>query len=142
MNQLIRHIFTSLFIAVLWLAGTARAQSETWIIKVHVPFEFVAGDKTFPAGDYSLVRPLQNFLELRDSRGHVIASMFTHGVESSTLSPNAKLKFYSSGGERVLAEVWQGQESIGHQLVRPKPGVALARQRIVDTPAATGGSRP
>jgi len=142
MNQLIRHIFTSLFIAVLWLAGTAQAQSDTWIIKVHVPFEFVAGDKTFPAGDYSLVEPLPHLLELRDFRGHVIASMFTHAIESSTLSSNAKLKFFFSGGEYVLAEVWLGQESIGHQLVRPKPGVALARQRIVDTPAATGGSRP
>ncbi len=141
MNQLIRGTLTSLFIAVLWLAGTAQAQS-TWVIKVHIPFEFVAGAKTLPAGDYSLVQPLQHFLELRDSRDHVIASMFTHGVEASTSSPTAKLKFYSTGGERVLAEVWQVQESTGHQLVRPKPGVTLARQQTVDTSGATGSSQP
>jgi len=141
MKQLIRRTLTSLSIAVLWLAGMAHAQS-TWVIKVHIPFEFAVGDKTFPSGDYSLVQPLQHFLVLRDARGQTIASTFTHGVQSSTLPSNAKLKFYSSDNRHVLAEVWQREESVGHQLVLPKQGVTLARQRTANTPGETGGSRP
>ncbi len=141
MKQLIRGTLTSLFIAVLWLAGTAQAQS-TWVIKVHIPFEFAVGDKTFRSGDYSLVQPLQQFLVLRDSRGQTIASTFTYDVQSSTLPSNATLKFDSSDNQHVLAEVWQQEESVGHQLARSKPRIARARRQTVDSHSQTGGSQP
>lgn len=141
MKQLIRHTLTPLFITVLWLAGAARAQSET-IVKVHVPFEFSVGSKTLPEGDYSIVQPLQHYLELRDSRNHVIASTFTHAVQASSVQPDAKLKFYTVDGQYFLSEVWQGQNSIGQQLARQKSAVAVARRDSTETSGATTGSQP
>ena len=80
MKRLLELTLTSLFVFVLWTAGSAYAQS-TAVIRVHVPFEFSLGSKTFQPGDYSLVQPLQNFLVLRNERGQTIASTFTTGVE-------------------------------------------------------------
>lgn len=141
MKQLIRHTLTSLFISVLWLAGAALAQSET-IVKVHVPFEFSVGGKTLPEGDYSVVQPLQHYLELRDSRGHVIASTFTHSVQAPNAEPSAKLKFYNVDGQYILSEVWQGQNSVGQQLARQKAGFALARRDSAERSGATTSSQP
>ena len=67
MKPLITRMLTSLLTIVLLAAGSAYAQSPA-VIKVNIPFEFALGDKIFPAGDYSIVQPLQHFLVLRDAR--------------------------------------------------------------------------
>jgi hypothetical protein len=115
MKQLIARILTSLLTIVLWAAGTAYAQTPA-VIKVNIPFEFSLGNRTFPAGDYSLVQPLQHFLVLRDARGQTIASTFTTGIESSVAQATSKLRFYSVGGVNVLTEVWQQDNSAGLKL--------------------------
>ena len=53
MKYLIARTLTSLMLVVAGLTA-AQAQS-TSVIKVNVPFEFNFGDRTFPAGEYSLV---------------------------------------------------------------------------------------
>lgn len=143
MIQLIRCTFTSLVFAAVWLAGTAYAQSAQRAIKVHIPFEFNVGETTFPAGDYSVMQPLQNFLALRNTRGQTIASTFTHPVESSTAPEKPELRFYFSGGQHNLAEVWQPEDgALGQQLPATKSRVAVAKQPKVDTEAITGGIEP
>jgi hypothetical protein len=143
MIPLIRSTLTSLVFVAVWLAGTAYAQSAQRAIKVHIPFEFNVGDKTFPAGDYSVTEPLQDFLALRNARGQTIASTFTHPVESSTAPEKPTLRFYFSGSQHTLAEVWQPEDgAIGRQLPATKSRVAVAKQPTVDTEAITGGTTP
>jgi hypothetical protein len=105
MKRLIARTLTSLLLAVLWLGGAAYAQFTPKVIKVNIPFEFNVGNKTFPAGSYSLVQPLQHFLVLRDARGQTIASAFTEGIESATPTAAPKLKFDSVAGQYTLTEV-------------------------------------
>ena len=90
-------------------------------MKAHIPFEFTVGNKTFPAGDYSITQPTQRVLAVRDDRGHMIATVFVHDVESrgpmSTL-----LRFKLVDGQYSLAEVWsQDGSSTGQQLAQAKP---------------------
>jgi hypothetical protein len=125
--------------AVVVLGATAPAQSIQ-VIKVNIPFEFSFGDHSFPAGQYSLVQPRPHFLELRDSREHFIAQILTGDVYSRTPAASTTLKFYSSGGRHVLAEVWERQESSGEQLYQQKPAVDLATHRsTTDRDSAQGG---
>jgi len=115
MKRAIRHTLASLLLVVVWAAGTACAQSAA-LIKVNIPFDFRFGDRTFPAGNYSLVRPQQHFLVLRDARGQTIALAFTSGVESSTASATSKLMFRSVESQNVLSEIWPQYAGSGERL--------------------------
>ena len=139
MNTLIRQ-FAALFLAVVTFAGMVSAQ-EMRAVKAHIPFEFTVGNKTFPAGDYSITQPTQRVLAVRDDRGHMIATVFVHDVESrgpmSTL-----LRFKLVDGQYSLAEVWsQDGSSTGQQLAQAKPRVDLAQSRTVDTDRVSAGSQ-
>jgi len=121
MKQLIgRMLMSFVGIAGLLLPGVAQAQSTLPVIKVDVPFEFTVGKTTLPAGQYSLVEPVQHYIQLRDARGRFVASMLTNGVESSTAPEASVLRFYVSGGRHVLAEVWEEGNQLGEQLPQAK----------------------
>jgi len=128
MKHLIARTLTTFAgLILMWLPGMAHAQST---IKVNVPFEFAIGDKIAPAGEYFVVEPLQHFLELRDARGYVVASAFTHEVESASVSSKPRLTFYVSGGQHRLAQVWQEGDYSGEQLYGPRHAdVMLARDQ-------------
>ncbi len=142
MNYLIQRTMTSLVLAVVCFAGTAYAQTTPRVVKAHIPFEFNVGDKTFPAGDYSVAQPLQNVLALRDARGRTIASVLSHEVESSTGPRDTQLRFNLSDGQHILAEVWQADgSSTGQQLVQSKSRVKVAQRRTVEAEQSNSGSQ-
>jgi hypothetical protein len=140
MKYLIARTLTSLMLVVVGLMA-AQAQS-TSVIKVNVPFEFNFGDRTFPAGEYSLVQPRQHLLVLRDSRGHYIAQAFTAGIESLTPADSTKLKFFNSDGQHVLTEVWQKLDSSGQRLYPAKNSTNFAMHRSTEAREASEGSQP
>ena len=61
---------------VLLSSGMAHAQSILSIVKASIPFEFNVGDRTMPAGQYSLVQLQQHSVQLRDAGGKAIAFAF------------------------------------------------------------------
>jgi hypothetical protein len=140
MKQLIS--LTSLLLVVVWLAGTAFAQSAPLVIKVNIPFEFNVGDQSFPAGEYSLVQPTTHLLVLRDSRRQTIATTFTSGIESLTPPATSKLRFYSVGGQHVLVEVWQEQNASGLRLYGSNPDTAVAKRRTHDNRTTALAGQP
>jgi len=142
MKQLIARTLTSLLLAVGFLAGTANGQATSWVVKVNIPFEFNVGNKTFPAGSYSLVQPLQHFLVLRDSRGQTVASLFTQGIESNAPMAAAKLRFDSVAGQHTLTEVWQRQESYGQRLYPTKYRTNVAKRPSPEARETAEGSQP
>jgi hypothetical protein len=139
MKNLIARTFMSVMFAVMALAVTSPAQSIQ-VIKVDIPFEFSFGGHSFPAGAYSLVQPRQHFLELRDSRERFIAQVLTGGVYSRTPAASTQLKFYSSNGQHILAEVWERQESSGERLYQRKPAEdSVKRHSTADRDSAQQG---
>jgi hypothetical protein len=117
MKHLIAHTLTTLLLVMAGLAATASAQSlPNKVVKVHIPFEFNLGDKTFPAGDYSLTEPMQNLLVLRDSNDYPVAQVLTVGMDLPSALASTKLKFNASNGRYALAEVWRGDEQTGQKL--------------------------
>ena len=141
MNNMITRTLTLLMLVVLGLTMTVSAQT-TSVIKVNVPFEFSFAGRTFPAGEYTLVQPMQHLLVLRDSRGHSIAQAFTGGVESLTLADATKVKFTNSDGQYALTEVWQNLNSSGQRLYPSKNSASLANHRSTEARAAAEGSQP
>ena len=140
--KLIGRTLTSLFLFVVYLGGMAYAQNAPSVITVKVPFEFSVGDKTFPAGDYSLVQPMQRFLVLRDARGQSVASAFTSGIDVSGSVTAPTLRFASVDGRHILTELWQAQDPAGQRLVSAKTHTTFARHHSDEARAAAEGSQP
>lgn len=141
MKQLVARTLMLLTLAVMGLTMTAQAQI-TSVIKVNIPFEFNFGGRTFPAGEYSLMQPMQHLLVLRDSRGHSIAQTFTGGVESLTPADATKLRFSNSDGQYVLTEVWQNLDSSGQRLYSAKSSMTVGKHRSTEAREASEGSQP
>jgi hypothetical protein len=110
---------TLVSLAVLWVvsmcpsAGYAQnAKHQPLTIKV--PFEFVVGNQTFPAGTYyfrSLLNSVPgkaeiDVLEVRAAEGGLYAAIVTDAVSNSEPS-HPKLVFARSGGRTFLSEVWE-----------------------------------
>jgi hypothetical protein len=89
-----------------WYAATLLAcafalHAETPVI-MHAPFEFVAGGKSMPAGDYhlELMTPSVMLITGEDPHDRVLAL-----VTSSPGSAVSAARFDTSGAEPVLASV-------------------------------------
>ena len=128
MKKLIARSIASILLSVLSLDLIAHAQSPERTIKANIPFEFSVGNRSFPAGRYSLVRVQPFLLELRDPEGRVLANVLTQSVQSQTAPAEPKLLFDNEGGGHALTQVWQENESIGQQL-RPSKLATRAVQK-------------
>lgn len=98
---------------------TAQAQSGSRVT-AHIPFAFQVGDKTLPAGDYSIKRLSQNALLVESEDGDVSAlAQAPRSIQNS--SPNAqpsteKLVFRQYGEHYFLAQVWMTKGAGGREL--------------------------
>jgi hypothetical protein len=115
-------------LVVLWglslFAGVAYAQTPNHsALTVKIPFEFVVGNQTFPAGIYkfrSLLNSVPNqasvdVLEVRSTVGRLYTAIVTEvvgGVEPS----HPRVEFIRSGGRAFLSEVWEAGKPAGCRL--------------------------
>jgi len=116
-------------------AGLAQAQFGAWVVNVDIPFEFSVGKKTFPAGNYSIIRTAPDRLALRDSQAGVVAFMITHSVQQATRA-QTKLVFRIDGGQHVLAQVWFANNQYGNELAPTKPRLAMANVQAAKSQTA------
>lgn len=105
-----RHVRTAIAIICIYgvLAVAAEAQSiGSQVIRANVPFAFNVGQKSLPAGVYtvSILNPSSDrkALQIRSEDGRVSAIVQTVGVDGS-LDDNAKLVFRRYGDRYFFAE--------------------------------------
>jgi len=83
---------------------------------VSVPFEFIAGDKSLPAGDYSVqVNPERGSVVLHQE-GQSPLILLTNQRESTNTPPRGKLVFKRYGANFFLSEVWNQDNATGQAL--------------------------
>ncbi len=113
-------------------AVAASAQSATRL-KVQIPFEFVAGDKTMPAGEYDIQRgAVQGVLALSGAEPRTAAFLVTHVAYANSGQHPSQLVFNRYGNSYFLSEAWWGEAGIG--LVAAKSRV----EREMATSASAG----
>lgn len=140
MKRLVASSVSTMSLAVLLFVG-AHGQTANHVIKVQIPFAFEVGNKTFPAGAYSLLQSAPYLISLRDSRGHTLANLVTATVERADTSGPAKLDFYVDGERYLLARVWRDHDALGHQIPISKRSTYLAK-RSTSVQVAAEGSQP
>jgi hypothetical protein len=112
-----QHLFPLLAI-VLLASGLASAQLNQSAIKANVPFNFMAGKRALPAGEYrvSSVSDLGVLSLLGADSGPVMTQSFP--AQAKAPSPVTKLIFHRYGDQYFLSQIWIEGESSGRELPR------------------------
>jgi hypothetical protein len=122
---------------LLGLGISARAQ-DTKGVRVNVPFEFVAGGATLPAGTYTIGRLSVDASSGIAIRGYGNGALVLPIAVDETPSGQPKLSFEQIGGKHFLSEA----ETPGgvYSFVVPRAMVTLAQKKEHSTVSSSGGS--
>jgi hypothetical protein len=112
-------------LAVLLMATAAHAQQTK--VTATVPFNFIAGDRVYPAGDYSISSNGSLLKITNDERSEM---MLSHSFEIPRGSEDTKLVFDSRGGNYFLRQIWVAGSSIGRELPRSHTEARLAQNHL------------
>jgi len=120
-----------LVVAVAFATAVVSANGQSSnAVRSQVPFEFIVGNKTLPAGEYKVSSPLSNSgaVMIRSTDGENGAVRLTNSIGSNADTSQAKLVFHRYGQKYFLAEIWSGADSTGRVLLRSKQENALRRE--------------
>ena len=129
---------TVVSLVVLWMLslcpGVSFAQtSRQAAAVVEVPFAFVVGNQTFPAGDYefhSLLNPVAgkdtiDVVVVRSIDGQLYRAIVTHVMGRAEFG-RSRVVFTRSGGRAFLSEVWEPGKAAGCRLIGDQDQVETA----------------
>ena len=118
----------TLLVAVALAGAVVSANAQSTSIKANIPFEFVVGDKTLPAGAYSVTTANAAFdaLRIQSTDGKNSAVRLSVQTEQKNRS-RSRMVFHRYGHNYFLAEVWNG-ETAGRQLAKSKQERAIERE--------------
>jgi hypothetical protein len=125
-----------ILLSLLLVAGSAIAQ--TVHVRADIPFNFAVGNKTYPAGAYSigtLGDRDDKVLLLRSEDGTASMAMISNAAENRTPADKTKLVFSRYGNQYFLSQVWVNGATRGHQL--PKS----SREKEVDKAMARNSTQ-
>ncbi len=108
--------FMILFAGLLLAAGSAFAQSTRLV--ADVPFDFVMGNKTFAAGEYT-IKPVGingQVLLLQNSDSKQIQYFTPNYCSSAQPQDETKLVFNVYGNHYFLAQIWMEGYDQGREL--------------------------
>ena len=116
-------------LAFVSAVATANGQTGNKVI-AQVPFEFIVGDKTLAAGEYSVraVNSAGDALIIRsaDAKGQAIRLSSTTEAEKN--KAYARLVFHRYGDRYFLSQVWSQGESTGHELLKGRQERSIERE--------------
>jgi hypothetical protein len=116
-------------LALATAAANANAQTSNKVV-ADIPFEFSVGYKTMPAGKYAVraANNQGNALMIQSADGKLAAVRLSDETERSKDNSHARLVFHRYGQKYFLAEVWNGIDKAGRQLLKSSEERAIQRE--------------
>ena len=116
-------------LAAILIVPTARAQQHG--VKADVPFDFVVGDRAYPAGEYMLKTLINSngVIRLENIREISTAFIPTNPCEKGKPSTETKLVFHRMGERYFLYQVWTAGNLTGREFPKGRVEVELAQNR-------------
>ena len=124
---------TLVILATLNLAATSLVAQHRPAIKANVPFDFVAGGKMLPAGEYQIQTEQANVLSIRSMDFKSNANLSAHSAQDTQMSGVAALRFNHYGDRYFLSQIWTGSDR-GQEL----PKSRAEKEQIAAVPAHQG----
>jgi hypothetical protein len=118
MKNTILKTFTMFGLIAVISLTTVLAQAPVHL-KADIPFDFVAGEKTLPAGRYivrSASRHLQDALLIQSADGKKSALVVTNSMTGAPAQNRARLIFHQYGDKYFLVQVWSSGPVAGRAL--------------------------
>ena len=114
-------------LTVLLIATAAQAQ-QTKVI-ANVPFDFVVGDRAYPAGEYSLISMTGNgaVIQIHNTQKAAPNNVLSHACTSTIPSAKTKLVFRRMDDTYFLYQVWVEGEPSGREFRRSRTEVRLTQ---------------
>lgn len=118
-------LFLALCLLTVGGGIVANAQIDTGVtIQVNVPFTFVVGDTTLPAGKYEIraLDEMEGVIELRSANGHtaVLFNAENVGTKGNQIANKSELLFDKVGGKDFLSQIWIAGSASGSELVKSR----------------------
>lgn len=110
------------------LLAAAAAQAQSIQVQAKVPFDFIVGSSTLPAGEYKIqtMGAGEKALVIRSLDQDAQTLVLAQSCRSSNASNKTKLVFRRYGREYFLAEVWVAGNNAGHQLPKSRRETEMA----------------
>lgn len=111
-----------LILGLLIAGGAIRANAqalEEGAIEADVPFAFIVGQKTFPAGKYTLKRADDTnpgVLEISNDKGRGTIFFEAQSAEAAEYPRQTNLVFDKIGDQYFLSEIWASDTKLGYRL--------------------------
>jgi hypothetical protein len=119
--------FALLVLATLVLGSAAYSQEVN--VKAQIPFGFVLGDQSYPAGEYAVqtMRANNSSLYVTSQAGATPALILTHSHTSNERADKTKLVFHRIGNTCFLYQVWVAGSAIGREFPKSPTETQLAK---------------
>jgi hypothetical protein len=112
---------TLLFAALCLVIGSAvlQAYGQTGGVKVKIPFNFILGDETYPAGEY-VFSSAKDHVIVQNSEGTRIAMHMANHVTGRSAGKNGRVIFECYTDQCFLSQTWTPGQDDGRQLLRSR----------------------
>jgi hypothetical protein len=129
-RQLLNSLSMFVMITGAFAMAVVSANGQSTRVVAQVPFDFLVGDKAFPAGEYSVNSIMQDgsALVIRNAEATNSAMRLTNSIEANPHNSQSRLVFHRYGRTYFLAEVWRGGDSEGRRLIQSKQERAMKRE--------------
>lgn len=130
--------------ALLWpIAVQAQATAPRPLLKLDVPFAFVAGDMNMPAGQYEVLHIMNpGWILIRNTNGRANAVVHVQVSATSVGGSSNKLVFSRYGEKYFLSQVWTGEDNEVHDCFKSSAELTLARSSSRLPEVATVFAKP
>jgi hypothetical protein len=115
--------------AALFMATAAHAQQQ--YVKANVPFDFVVGNRAYPAGEYYVKAIGEgSAVLLIDNRQEAKTGMVL-SITCAQLSPsdNTKLVFHRVGNSYFLSQMWTAGNTQGWEFPMSRTEIQISQNR-------------
>jgi hypothetical protein len=112
------------------VVANAQIEGQTRIVS-DVPFDFVVGKTTLPAGKYEIRRfgdSTPNVLEIQSANGGTAVVFITEDAQTrdNQAASQTDLVFDNVGDQYFLSQVWEAGSAYGSELAKPRMEKRLA----------------
>ena len=131
-NQIIKGLtMLMIVVALAFVAAVASANGQSSQQAVaKIPFEFVVGDKSLPAGEYGVgsLNASGEVLRIRSTEDDDSAIRLTSPITRNSAPDKGTLVFHRYANHYFLTQVWSAGETTGRQLMKSKQERAIERE--------------
>ena len=124
-------MFTMLSLLLVLTAASVSAQTRR--STVNIPFSFTVGEKTLPAGEYTIEpqrKDSDNVWLIQTRGGHSSVFFTTASVWTNKTQEETRLVFNNYDGQYFLSQIWATGSNNGRELNVTRPERTLAKNGV------------